>query len=65
MIDEVASCDCFRELLKSEAKELTKIGNKFNIRHSEHNQIEIQDSKHYKYLFHRLLSMIILVTNKT
>ncbi len=34
------------------------------IRHSEITQLTIQEKQHIKYLFHRLLSMIILVVDK-
>lgn len=65
MLDNIAQEETFRSLLEEEARKLTNIGNNFSIRHSEIKQIEIQDNKHVKYLFHRLLSMIILVTNET
>jgi len=51
----------FRELLEEEARKLTDIGNSFHIRHSEVTQTAIQDPSHLDYLFHRLLSMIILL----
>jgi hypothetical protein len=51
----------FRELLKEEARKLTEIGNSFHIRHSEVSQTAIQNPLHLDYLFHRLLSMIILL----
>lgn len=51
----------FRELLEEEARKLTDIGNSFHIRHSEMTQIAIKNSLHLDYLFHRLLSLIILL----
>jgi hypothetical protein len=53
----------FRELLEAEARKLTDIGNSFHIRHSEVTQTAIQYPPHLDYLFHRLLSMIILLLN--
>ncbi len=51
----------FREILVKEARELTDIGNSFHIRHSEVTQTAIQNPLHIDYLFHRLLSLIILL----
>jgi len=51
----------FRTLLEVEAKELTRIGNDFHIRHTEIGKIEIERVEHFDYLFHRLLSMILLL----
>ncbi len=50
--------------LDSEAKELTAIGNNFQIRHFEQGKQEINDDHHLDYLFHRLLSLINLMTTK-
>lgn len=65
MLDNVATEEKFRELLDIEATALTTIGNNFHIRHSETTQTEISGKNHLKYLFHRLLSMIILVIDET
>lgn len=56
----------FRETLDCNAHELTKIGNNFQIRHSETNQEKLERSEHIDYLFHRLFSLIqlILRTNR-
>lgn len=48
-------------LIVSEFKELTKIGNQYKIRHSEIDKYEITDEKHYDYLFNRCFSLIILM----
>ena len=48
----------FREALEIEAKELTRIGNHFQIRHSERNQERLARSEHVDYLFHRLFALI-------
>ena len=63
ILDKAASEKKFRKLLEEEAKELTDIGNSFHIRHSETNQTEIERMEHFDYLFHRLLSMILLLIN--
>ncbi|MFA5919719.1 MAG: hypothetical protein WC856_00315 [Methylococcaceae bacterium] len=60
LLDKCADEPNFRELLESEAKTLTTVGNTFHIRHSEIGQIEIQRNIQVDYLFHRLFSMILL-----
>ncbi len=44
--------------LEKEAVELTDIGNKFMIRHTETDKIPIGESTHIDYLFHRMFSLI-------
>lgn len=61
LLDRAASEPKFRDLLEKEARELTDIGNSFRIRHSEVKQTAIQKSSHFDYLFHRLLSMLLLL----
>lgn len=61
LLDKAASESEFRQLLEEEARKLTDIGNKFHIRHSEIAQIEIERVEQFDYLFHRLLSMILLL----
>ncbi len=51
----------FRESLEREAKELTKIGNRFQIRHSETDQEPLAKSEHVDYLFHRLFALIRMI----
>lgn len=51
----------FKERLDSEAHELTKIGNDFQIRHSETTKIPIKLNEQVDYLFHRLFAMIQLL----
>lgn len=55
----------FRERINTEAKELTEIGNKFRIRHSEVGKIQIESSNHVDYLFHRLFALIYLILKST
>lgn len=50
----------FREMLEAEAKQLTDIGNAFQIRHSETTQERLHDAAHVDYLFHRLFSLVYL-----
>ena len=47
--------------LNAEAMELTQIGNKFMIRHSETDRIPIEESVHVDYLFHRMFALIRLL----
>ena len=56
-----ASSSKFRQALEKEARELTEIGNTFQIRHSETNQERLVRSEHVDYLFHRLYSLISLI----
>lgn len=48
----------FKELFEKEFAELTKIGNNFRIRHHEKNKTDIEDRRHYEYLYKRCLSLI-------
>ncbi|MEX1207454.1 MAG: hypothetical protein WEE36_02445 [Acidimicrobiia bacterium] len=60
LLDRLASEPEFRALLETEARELTRTGNTFNIRHSETSQIPLDRPEHADYLFHRLYSFIDL-----
>ena len=51
----------FRDRLKTEALELTSIGNNHQIRHTEITQEKVEKSEHVDYLFHRLFSLIQLI----
>ena len=61
LLDMAASESEFRKMLEEEAVELTNIGNKFHIRHTEIGQIEIERTEQFDYLFHRLISLILLL----
>lgn len=63
LLDQTAgtSSSKFRESLEVEARELTKIGNNFQIRHSEKNQERLIKSEHVDYLFHRTFSLIQMI----
>lgn len=50
--------DC--ELFDNEFSILTKIGNNYRIRHHETDKKEIIETKHFNYLFFRMLSLIDL-----
>ena len=54
----------FRDMLDKEARELTEIGNTFQIRHSEIMQVPVEFNEHIDYLFHRLFAMIQLILRK-
>lgn len=56
----IISKDFNIDLLDTEFQILTKIGNEFRIRHHESDKKEINETKHLKYLFFRMLSLIDL-----
>ncbi|KKK60416.1 hypothetical protein LCGC14_3024570, partial [marine sediment metagenome] len=61
LLDSVADEPEFRGMLEIEAKALTEIGNKFQIRHSETSQVRLDLTSHVDYLFHRLFAFVNLV----
>ena len=63
LLDQTAgsSSPQFRAKLEQEAKELTQIGNGFQIRHSETSQEPLSKSQHVDYLFHRLFAFIQVI----
>jgi hypothetical protein len=61
LLDQAADEPAFREVLEQEARALTDIGNRFQIRHSETTQVPLQRNDHVDYLFHRLFALIWLV----
>ncbi len=61
IIDDMSSGRSeYIDLFEQEFRSLTKIGNKFRIRHHETNKVDITDNKHYDYFFNRCLSLIAL-----
>ena len=56
-----SSSSKLRDVLYREAVELTRIGNQFQIRHSEVDQERVAESRHVDYFFHRLLSLIQVI----
>jgi hypothetical protein len=67
LLDKAAggSGPAFREMLKTEALALTKIGNSFQIRHSETTQEPLISAVHVDVLFHRLFAFISLLLRAT
>ena len=63
ILDQSAGPDSptFREALEREAKELTRLGNSLQIRHTETDQEALAQSEHIDYLFHRLFALIQLL----
>jgi len=61
ILDRAAAEPNFRNLLEAEAKELTRIGNEFRIRHTETNKIELNEPRQVDYLFYRMFTMIYLL----
>ena len=63
--DAAASTESgFRSMLESEARELTNIGNTFQIRHSETNQERLSLSDHVDYLWYRMFALIYLILRR-
>lgn len=61
IIDKVSQgISSFSQLLNEEYLSLTKIGNKFRIRHHEMDKIDIPSDDFYDYFFNRCLSLILL-----
>ena len=61
LLDQAASEPTFRNVLETEANELTKIGNNFQIRHYEISKPKIEHHHQSEYLFYRLLNLIWLL----
>ena len=57
LLDHVADGE-LRQSLEKETRELTDIGNKFQIRHSEVDQVPLTESHHADYFFHRMFSLV-------
>ncbi len=51
----------FRQLIDDEGRQLTDIGNRFHIRHSETSQIPIREDYHIDWLFHRMFALIQMI----
>ncbi|MCJ7507794.1 MAG: hypothetical protein MUO85_03560, partial [candidate division Zixibacteria bacterium] len=64
LLNKVSPEPKFREALEREARELTAIGNQFQIRHSEASQTPLENLEHVDYLFHRLFAMIFMLLAK-
>jgi AbiJ-like protein len=60
LLDRISNEPAFRELIEAEARELTEIGNRFMIRHTEVGKAPIVTSSHIDYLFVRMFSLALL-----
>ena len=63
LLDSVADSpdSRFRSMLEQEARELTNIGNSFQIRHSERGQERLKVTEHVDYLWYRMYVLIQLI----
>jgi hypothetical protein len=61
ILDKAAAEPVFRDLLEKEALQLTDIGNKFMIRHSEVGRVPINEPRQVDYFFKRLHAAIWLL----
>lgn len=53
--------NAYFELFEKEFKELTRIGNEFRIRHHEKDKTDINDERHFTYLFKRCSLLISFI----
>jgi hypothetical protein len=65
LLNKAAAEPSFRARLETEARELTEIGNKFMIRHTEIDKVPIELSDHVDYLFLRMFALIRLLLHMT
>lgn len=61
LLNEASDEPNFRAMLEREATELTSIGNRFMIRHTESDKIHVASMNHVDYLFHRMFALIHLL----
>lgn len=61
ILDYAATEPTYRQILEDEARSLTSIGNRFRIRHSEVDKIEIGRESQIDYFFYRMYSLIALL----
>lgn len=61
LLDQCSPESEFRQLLEQEARQLTAIGNDFQIRHFETDKVALASAAHIDYLFHRLFALIHLL----
>ena len=60
LLDKTSTEPAFRELIENEARELTDVGNRFMIRHTETTKIPVVSSGHVDYLFARMFCLLLL-----
>ena len=65
LLDKASNEPNLRARLEKEAMELTEIGNKFMVRHTETDKIPITESAHVDYLFHRMFAIIRLLLKQS
>ena len=64
LLDVISKGDAdYKTMLQEEFSALTKLGNRFRIRHHETDKKDIGCNEHYDYLFHRCLSVLKLATS--
>ncbi|MGH9971015.1 MAG: AbiJ-NTD4 domain-containing protein [Pyrinomonadaceae bacterium] len=64
LLDRVTNEPTLRAILEAESRLLTKIGNDFQIRHSEIGKVQVGNSAHVDYLFHRLFALMLLILER-
>jgi hypothetical protein len=65
LLDRAASEPNLRCVIEDDARQLTEVGNTFQIRHHETNKTPIESSDEIDYLFGRLFVLIRLVLRTT
>jgi hypothetical protein len=65
LLDRAASEPNLRRVIEDDARQLTDVGNTFQIRHHETNKTPIASSEQIDYLFGRLFGLIRLVLRTT
>jgi len=63
MLDKAAgpSFPVIRDAIEKDARELTRLGNDLQIRHSETSREPVSQSSHVDYLFHRLFALVSVI----
>jgi hypothetical protein len=65
LLDKTAHDSAFRQTLRTEAQELSDIGNSYMIRHTEVGKTELASPEQVEYFFHRMFSLIRLILRAT
>jgi hypothetical protein len=65
LLNRTATGPEFRQVLEEDANDLTRIGNNFEIRHSETSMTPINDAEQVDYFFHRMFAMVWLALDAT
>lgn len=64
LISQSGTAPAFLDCIESEARELTRIGNDFQIRHHEIGKAALESIQQVRYFFQRLFAMIQLLLSK-